>query len=109
MARKIMDEILFQENLSCSVWVGPNKIVAKIASDFRKPFGLTVVEEKDVLGFLYPLKAGKLPGVGPKTERGLLELKIERNFTRSSNGLHESSASSKTRSWKSRSDSSRFR
>lgn len=77
LARKIMDEILFQENLSCSVGVGPNKIVAKIASDFRKPFGLTVVEEKDVKAFLYPLKAGKLPGVGPKTERRLLELKIE--------------------------------
>ena len=77
LARRIMDEILNQERLSCSVGVGPNKIVAKIASDFRKPFGLTVVEEKDVKGFLFPLKVGKLPGVGPKTERSLLELKIE--------------------------------
>ncbi|HEX7445618.1 MAG TPA: DNA polymerase IV [Methanothrix sp.] len=77
LARGIMDEILNEEHLSCSVGVGPNKIVAKIASDFRKPFGLTVVEEKDVKGFLFPLKVGKLPGVGPKTERSLLELKIE--------------------------------
>ena len=77
LARKIMDEILNQEHLSCSVGVGPNKIVAKIASDFRKPFGLTVVEEKDVKGFLFPLRVGKLPGVGPKTERSLMELKIE--------------------------------
>ena len=77
LARKIMNEILNQEHLSCSVGVGPNKIVAKIASDFKKPFGLTVVEEKDVKGFLYPLRVGKLPGVGPKTERSLMELKIE--------------------------------
>lgn len=76
-ARKIMDEILNQEHLSCSVGVGPNKIVAKIASDFKKPFGLTIVEEKDVKGFLHPLMVRKLPGVGPKTERSLLELKIE--------------------------------
>jgi len=77
LARTIMDEILNQEHLSCSVGVGPNKIVAKIASDFRKPFGLTVVEEKDVLEFLSPLRVGKLPGVGPKTERSLMDLKIE--------------------------------
>jgi DNA polymerase IV (DinB-like DNA polymerase) len=77
LARTIMGEILNQEHLSCSVGVGPNKIVAKIASDFRKPFGLTVVEEKGVLGFLSPLRVGKLPGVGPKTERTLMELKIE--------------------------------
>ena len=77
LARKIMDEILDKERLSCSVGVGPNKIVAKIASDFKKPFGLTVVEERDAKGFLYPLKVGKLPGVGPKTERRLMELKIE--------------------------------
>ncbi len=77
LAREIMEEILEKENLSCSIGIGPNKVVAKIASDFKKPFGLTAVEEKDVLGFLYPLKVGKLPGVGPKTERRLAELNIE--------------------------------
>jgi len=55
------------ENLSCSVGVGPNKIVAKIASDLGT-LRLTVVEEKTYWDFV-PLKAGKLPGVGPKTER----------------------------------------
>jgi len=77
LAKTIMDEILNQEHLSCSIGIGPNKIVAKIASDFKKPFGLTAVEEQEAKGFLYPLPVGKLPGVGPKTERRLLELKIE--------------------------------
>lgn len=77
LARRIMDEVLSKENLTCSVGVGPNKMVAKIASDFKKPFGLTVVEEKDVKGFLFPLKVRSLPGVGPKTESRLKELNIE--------------------------------
>jgi DNA polymerase IV (DinB-like DNA polymerase) len=51
LAHRIMDEVLSKENLTCSVGVGPSKMIAKIASDFKKPFGLTVVEEKDVKGF----------------------------------------------------------
>ncbi len=77
LARRIMEEVLSRENLTCSVGVSPNKMVAKIASDFQKPFGLTVVEEKDVKGFLFPLKVRSLPGVGPKTESRLKELGIE--------------------------------
>lgn len=77
LARRIMEEVLSRENLTCSVGIGPNKMVAKIASDFQKPFGLTVVEEKDVKGFLFPLKVRSLPGVGPKTEGRLKELGIE--------------------------------
>jgi DNA polymerase IV (DinB-like DNA polymerase) len=77
LAHRIMEEVLSKENLTCSVGVGPNKMVAKIASDFKKPFGLTVVEEKDVKGFLFPLKVRSLPGVGPKTESRLNELNIE--------------------------------
>lgn len=77
LAHRIMEEVLSKENLSCSVGVGPNKMVAKIASDFKKPFGLTVVEEDDVKGFLFPLKVRSLPGIGPKTERRLNELNIE--------------------------------
>jgi DNA polymerase IV (DinB-like DNA polymerase) len=52
-------------------------MIAKIASDYKKPFGLTVVKEKDVKGFLFPLKVRSLPGVGPKTESKLNELGIE--------------------------------
>ena len=76
-ARRLMEEVLEKEKLTCSIGVAPNKMVAKIASDYRKPYGLTVVKEEDVRGFLYPLQVRKMPGVGPKTESRLKELKIE--------------------------------
>jgi DNA polymerase IV (DinB-like DNA polymerase) len=76
-AEKLMEEVLDKEKLTCSIGVAPNKMVAKIASDYKKPYGLTVVKEEDVKGFLFPLKVGKIPGVGPKTDRRLKELKIE--------------------------------
>jgi DNA polymerase IV (archaeal DinB-like DNA polymerase) len=76
-AKRLMEEILDKEKLTCSVGVAPNKMVAKIASDYKKPYGLTVVKEEDVKGFLFPLKVRKIPGVGPKTDRRLKELKIE--------------------------------
>ncbi len=77
LAGRLMEEVLEKEKLTCSVGVGPNKLVAKIASDYRKPYGLTVVRGEDVRGFLSPLKVRKLPGVGPKTEARLKELKLE--------------------------------
>jgi DNA polymerase IV (archaeal DinB-like DNA polymerase) len=76
-AKHLMEEILEKEHLTCSVGVAPNKMIAKIASDFRKPYGLTVVKPEDVKDFLFPLEVRKIPGVGPKTEKALLELKIE--------------------------------
>jgi DNA polymerase IV (archaeal DinB-like DNA polymerase) len=61
-------EILEREGLTCSIGIGPNKLVAKIASDFRKPDGLTVVRPDEVQGFLDGLLIRVIPGVGPKTE-----------------------------------------
>ncbi len=77
LAEKIMQEVLSKENLTCSIGIGPNKMVAKIASDFKKPAGLTVVEEKNAKGFLSPLKIRSMPGVGPRTESRLKELNIK--------------------------------
>ncbi|OPY50062.1 MAG: DNA polymerase IV [Methanosaeta sp. PtaU1.Bin060] len=77
LAKDIMEEVLDKEKLTCSVGVAPNKLVAKIASDYRKPCGLTVVREEDVRGFLSPLDLRKLLGVGPRTEARLKELKLE--------------------------------
>ena len=76
-AKSLMEEILEKEKLTCSIGVAPNKMVAKIASDYRKPYGLTVVREEDVRGFLFPLDVRKIPGVGPKSENALKTLKIE--------------------------------
>jgi DNA polymerase IV (DinB-like DNA polymerase) len=67
-AQGLKTEILAREGLSCSVGIGPNKLVAKIASDFRKPNGLTVVRSEAVQAFLDPLRIRVLPGIGPKTE-----------------------------------------
>jgi len=68
ICQKIKDEIKSKERLTCSIGIGPNKLVAKIASDFKKPDGLTIVQEKDVEAFLEPLPIRKIPGIGPKTE-----------------------------------------
>ncbi len=76
-AKHLMEEVLEKTRLTCSVGVAPNKMIAKIASDFRKPYGLTVVRPEEVKDFLFPLEVRKIPGVGPKTEKALLELKIE--------------------------------
>ncbi len=71
LALQIKKEIYEKEQLTCSIGIGPNKLVAKIASDFQKPDGLTVVEEKDVKTFLEPLDIDKLLWVGRKTARKL--------------------------------------
>jgi len=64
-------------DLTCSVGIGPSKLVAKIASDFRKPDGLTVVPPEDVVQFLTPMPVRKIPGIGKKAEQELLELDIK--------------------------------
>jgi DNA polymerase IV (archaeal DinB-like DNA polymerase) len=76
-AEKLMKEVLDKEKLTCSIGVAPNKMLAKIGSDFKKPYGLTVIREEDAKEFLSPLKVRKIPGVGPKAEGRLKELKIE--------------------------------
>src|SRR6185503_20983228 len=53
--------------------LGPNKLVAKIASDFKKPDGLTIVRPEDVQAFLDPMVIRVIPGIGPKTEAELHE------------------------------------
>ncbi|MEM2897353.1 MAG: DNA polymerase IV [Candidatus Bathyarchaeia archaeon] len=68
LAKAIKEEILNRESLTCSIGIGPNKLVAKIASDFHKPDGLTIVEEKAVKNFLAPLQVDKLWGIGKKTK-----------------------------------------
>lgn len=68
VAQALKKEIVSRELLTASIGIGPNKLIAKIASDMQKPDGLTVVEEKDAEAFLEPLPIRKIPGIGPKTE-----------------------------------------
>ncbi len=76
LARQIKSEIKEKEGLTASIGVGPNKLVAKVASDFQKPDGLTVVRDEEVEVFLAPLPVRKLLWVGRKTEAKLKELGV---------------------------------
>lgn len=76
VARRIQREVFEATGLTCSAGVAPNKLIAKIASDFRKPAGLTVIPPERVRAFVGPLPVRKLSGVGPVTERRLGELGI---------------------------------
>jgi DNA polymerase IV (DinB-like DNA polymerase) len=67
LARQIKMHILEQTGLTCSIGISYNKLVAKIASDFQKPYGLTIVREEEAAKFLNPLPVRKLLGVGKKT------------------------------------------
>ena len=71
IARSIKEEVLEKEKLTCSIGIGPNKLVAKIASDMEKPDGLTVVVPDCVQEFLDPMPVTKIPGIGKKTEQML--------------------------------------
>ncbi len=77
VCRKIKAEIKAKENLTASIGLGPNKLIAKIASDFQKPDGLTVVTAAEAEDFLAPLAVRKIPGIGPKTEKSLARLGIK--------------------------------
>ena len=76
VARTIREQIRSELNLTASAGVAPNKFLAKIASDWRKPDGLFVIRPLDVEAFLPPLPVGRLPGVGKVTEASLEKLGV---------------------------------
>ena len=77
LARQMKNEICAKQKLACSIGVGSNKIVAKVASDFQKPDGLTIVKEEEAEKFLAPLSVRKLLWIGRKTEQKLDALGIK--------------------------------
>ncbi len=74
IARSIKQEIRESTGLTASVGLAPNKFVAKIASDLKKPDGLVIVKEGEIETFLRDLPISRLWGVGPKTEARLHEM-----------------------------------
>jgi DNA polymerase IV (DinB-like DNA polymerase) len=76
LAKQLKREVIEKEHLTCSIGVGPNKLVAKIASDYHKPDGLTIVKENEAEAFLAPLPARRLLWVGRKTEAKLKKMGI---------------------------------
>lgn len=77
VARTIREQIRKELNLTASAGVAPNKFLAKLASDWRKPDGLFVIQPEEVDVFLLPLPVGRLPGVGKVTEEKLGQLGIK--------------------------------
>ena len=74
VASTIRQQIREELNLTASAGVAPNKFLAKIASDWRKPNGLFVIQPTEVENFLKPLPVGRIPGVGKVTEGKLATL-----------------------------------
>src|SRR5713101_7310254 len=77
VARTIRDQIRGELKLTASAGVAPSKFLAKVASDWRKPDGLFVIQPDEVDSFLFPLPVGRLPGVGKVTEKKLKEFQIQ--------------------------------
>jgi DNA polymerase IV (DinB-like DNA polymerase) len=77
LARTIKQEVKTKTGLTCSVGVAPNKMLAKIASDYEKPDGLTVIKPDDAVQFVSALDVDKIPGVGPKTRDRLADLGVK--------------------------------
>ena len=71
VAQQLKNAVREKTRLTCSVGVTPNKLLSKIASDYRKPDGLTVVEPGMVGEFLGPLRVRDIPGIGGMTEKRL--------------------------------------
>lgn len=77
LAQQIKNSIKDKTKLSCSIGIAPNKLIAKIASDFRKPDGLTVVLPNKIDELLEQLKIRAIPGIGNKTEQQFTLMKLE--------------------------------
>lgn len=73
LQKNIKDQI----KLTCSIGVGPNKLIAKIASGINKPNGITVVRLEDAKQFISNCKIDDIPGIGPKTSKKLETLGIK--------------------------------
>ncbi|MBN1546728.1 MAG: DNA polymerase IV [Syntrophaceae bacterium] len=77
IAREIKDRIREATGLTCSIGIGPNKLLAKMASDMEKPDGYTRIHSEDVERIIWPFPVRKLWGVGPKTEVALKNMGVD--------------------------------
>jgi DNA polymerase IV len=77
LARLMQKAIFEATGLTCSVGVAPNKLLAKMASEFNKPNGISIVYEADLQSKIWPLKCRKINGIGPKADEKLAALGIQ--------------------------------
>lgn len=76
LAQRIQQAIYDATGLTCSVGVAPNKLLAKMASEFNKPRGISVVLPQDVQQLIWPLACRKINGIGPKADAKLQSLGV---------------------------------
>ena len=76
LARLIQKAIFDATGLTCSIGVAPNKLIAKMASEFNKPNGISIIWPQDVQTKIWPLPARKINGIGPKAEQKLQKLHL---------------------------------
>lgn len=77
LAQQLKNQIRAEVKMTCSVGISANKLISKIASGFKKPDGLTVVEPQNVEAFLNALKVGDIPGIGKVTADKFAEMNIK--------------------------------
>ena len=77
LARLIQRSIFERTGLTCSIGVAPNKLIAKMASEFNKPNGISIVYEHDLQSLIWPLACRKINGIGPKSDERLQALGIQ--------------------------------
>ncbi len=76
IAETIQTRLLKELGLPCSIGIAPNKFLAKMASDMKKPLGITVLRKREVQKVLWPLKVGEMHGIGQKTAEKLNKMGI---------------------------------
>ncbi|MDI9854462.1 DNA polymerase IV [Comamonas sp. 17RB] len=76
LAARIQQAIHAETGLTCSVGVAPNKLLAKMASEFQKPRGISIVQPQDLEQLIWPLACRKINGIGPKADARLKALGI---------------------------------
>jgi len=77
LAQQIKNLIRTELKLSCSIGVSSNKLISKIASDYKKPDGLTIIQPDKIEQFLEQLNIRVIPGIGNKTEKRFKEMNLE--------------------------------
>ena len=87
LANNLKKQIRKETGLTCSMGIAPNKLIAKIASDFQKPDGMTIIEPEEAKNFISKCNVDKIPGIGPKTTAKLFEMGIRTGGELSAFGL----------------------
>ncbi len=77
IADEIQRRIHIEIGIPCSIGIAPNKFLAKMASDMKKPLGITILRKRELDQLLWPLDVGEMHGIGKKTKEKLLELNIK--------------------------------